>query len=252
MRAVDDGFDAPCPGHFADGFDRRDLPGDVDLMRYLDQLCSRGNSSFKSPGNLLDVFGRNRNLDQVQLDAFALLALPDRREHAAIVLSSSQDLVARFQIHTEQERFQRLRRVASDGDLFPITAKEFGQAGANRLGLRLENLPHRVRRGIFLLPDVTHQRFGDDARTGRDAAVVQIDHAARDREGLLNLKPEVFIHRGLFRREMRDRFGCRMNLGQQRPGLRMTRWRRGPGLCRSEKESCGGRVDFFSRGSSEV
>src|SRR5216684_3189140 len=99
MRAVDDGFDASGPGHFADGFDRRDLTSDVDLMRDLNQTRAWGNCSFKGAGDLLNVFWWNRDLDQVELDAFALLALPDRREHPAIVLGGGQDFITGFQIH---------------------------------------------------------------------------------------------------------------------------------------------------------
>src|SRR5229473_1989234 len=103
MRAVDDGFDAAGPGHFADGFDRCDLSGDVDLMSDLKQTRAGSNGSFKRSRDLLNVFGWNRNLDQVELDAFALLALPNCSEHAAIVLSGSQNLITGFQIHTEQQ-----------------------------------------------------------------------------------------------------------------------------------------------------
>src|SRR5712691_5227285 len=55
MRAVDNGFDAPSARHFTDGFDRRDLAGDIDLMRDLNQTGARGNCPFKSAGNLLNV-----------------------------------------------------------------------------------------------------------------------------------------------------------------------------------------------------
>ena len=52
--------------------------------------------------------------------------------------------------------------------------------------------------------------------TGRDAAVVEIDDAARDRERVLNHGPVVFIHRRLFRRQMRDALRRCLNFFQQR------------------------------------
>ena len=204
MRAVDDRFHAVPPGHLTDGFHRRDLPGDVDLMRDLNQTRARRDGAFEGRGDLLDVLWRNRNLDQVELDAFALFALANRRQHAPVVLRRGEHFIAGLQIHPEQQRLEPFRCVARDGDLFAIAAEQFGQPGANRFRLRLENLPHRVSGRVLLLPDVTHQRFGHDARAGTDAAVVQIDDAARDGEGVLNRRPVVFIHRRLFRRQMRD------------------------------------------------
>src|SRR3712207_8369987 len=46
--------------------------------------------------------------------------------------------------------------------------------------------------------------LGDDARRGRDAAVVEVDDPARHRERLLNLEPEVLVARRLLTREVRD------------------------------------------------
>ena len=145
-----------------------------------------------------------------------MFALANRREHAAIILCGGEHLVTRFQIKTEQQCLQRFRGVTCDCNFFAIAAKQLRQPGANRLGLRLENLPHRVGGRVFLLPDVTHQRFGDQARTGRHAAVVEIDYAARDGKGILNRRPIVFVHRRLFRRQMRDAPGCRLNGSEQR------------------------------------
>src|SRR5258705_2613525 len=45
MRTVNDGFDAPRSGHFADSFDRSNLPRDIDLMRDLDQPRSEEHTS---------------------------------------------------------------------------------------------------------------------------------------------------------------------------------------------------------------
>jgi hypothetical protein len=65
MRAVHDRLDASRARHFADGFHRRDLTGDVDLMRYQDQPGAVGDPFFERRGNLFEVLRRNRNLDQL-------------------------------------------------------------------------------------------------------------------------------------------------------------------------------------------
>src|SRR5260370_39778511 len=101
MRAVDNRLDATRARHLADSFHGRDLAGDVYLMRDLNQTRARRDGVFERGGDLVDVLWRNRNLDQVQLDAFALLALSNRRQHPAIVLSGGENLVAGFQVHPE-------------------------------------------------------------------------------------------------------------------------------------------------------
>src|SRR5438128_4300619 len=71
MRAVDDGLNAARPRHFTDGLHGRDLAGDVHLVRDLNQPRARGDGSLERRGNLVDVLGRNRDFDRVELDAFA-------------------------------------------------------------------------------------------------------------------------------------------------------------------------------------
>src|SRR2546426_11447368 len=131
MRAVDNGLDAASARHLADGFHRRDLASDIDLMRDLNQSSARSNRFFEGAGYLVDVFWRDWNFDQVQLDAFALFALPHSREHASVILCGRENLVSRFQIQTEQQSLQRLGSVARDSNLFRIASKQFRQPGAN-------------------------------------------------------------------------------------------------------------------------
>ncbi len=121
---------------------------------------------FKSCGDLAQVLWRNWNFDQLQHQAFALFALAESRQHARVVLSSSENFVTGFEIHAHQQNLERLRRVARDRNLFAVATKHFGEAGADRFRLRLEYLPHRVGRRVFLLPDVTDQSFGNDSRAG--------------------------------------------------------------------------------------
>src|SRR6185369_1208274 len=108
MGAVDDGFNATTARHFADCFYRSDLPGEVYLMCNLQQTCARRDRAFKSGGYFVDVLWRNRNSNQVQLNAFALFTLANRCEHARIVLRRSQHFIAGLEIETEQQCFQSL------------------------------------------------------------------------------------------------------------------------------------------------
>src|SRR5437764_12088403 len=86
MRAIDDRLNPMPSRHLTDRFDRSDLPGEIDLMRNLDQPSTRCDRTLERRGDLLDVLWRNGNLDQVELDAFAQFALTNRRQHPAIVL----------------------------------------------------------------------------------------------------------------------------------------------------------------------
>src|SRR2546421_12256718 len=106
MSAVDDRLYSVPPGHLTDGFHRRDLTGDVDLVSDLNQLSARCDCPFEGRSDFLNVLWGNRNLDEVQLDAFALFALPDRRQHPSIILGRSQYFIAGFQIHPEQKRLE--------------------------------------------------------------------------------------------------------------------------------------------------
>ena len=115
-----------------------------------------------------------------------------------------------------EQSLERLRSVARDRDLFAIAAEQFGQAGANGFRLRLEDLPHRVSGGVFLFPDVTDQRLGHDPRTGRNAAIVQVDDAARNAERVLNGGPVIFVRGRFFRGEMRDVLRRCFDIFQQR------------------------------------
>jgi hypothetical protein len=82
--------------------------------------------------------------------------------------------------------------------------------------LRLENLPHGVGSGVFLFPDVTDERLRHDPRARRNAAVVQIDDAARDGERILDDGPVVLIRPRLLRRHVCDCFRRGFNVFQQR------------------------------------
>ncbi len=204
MGAVDDGPDAADARDVADSFHRRDLAGDVDLVRDEDEASAIGDSFFKRGGDLVEVFRRNRNLNELQFEPFSFLALTQRSEHARVILGGGEDFVAGLEVHAHEQNLERLGRVTRDRDFFAVAAEEFGQAGANGFRLRLEDLPHRIGGGVFLFPDVTHERLGHDARAGRNAAVVQVDDATRDAEGILDGGPMVLVHGRFLGREMRD------------------------------------------------
>ena len=191
------------------------MAGDVHLVRYQDQTRAIGDTVLEGGRDLIKVLWWNRNLDQFQFQSFAAFTLAQRREHAWVILRSAENFVAGFEIHSHQENFQRLGGVAGDSDFFAVATEQFSESGANRLRLRLENLPHRVRSRIFLLPDVTDQRFRDQPRAGRHSAIVEIDDAARDSERVLNDGPVIFIHRRLFRRQMGNTFARSHNFAEQ-------------------------------------
>ncbi len=93
MSAVDDRFNAVLPGHLTDSFHRRDLAGDINLVSDLNQTSARCNRMFECRSDFLDVLGRNRNSYQVELNAFALFTLADRRQHSSVVLRGRKHFV---------------------------------------------------------------------------------------------------------------------------------------------------------------
>src|SRR5438874_1488533 len=106
MGAVDDRFHSMPPGHLADGFHRRDLSGDIYLMSDLEETSARGDRPLERRGDLFDVLWRNGNLDQIELNAFALFTLAVRRQHPSVILSGRQNFIPGFEIHSEQQRFK--------------------------------------------------------------------------------------------------------------------------------------------------
>ena len=214
MSAVDDGLNAAGARHVADCFHRRDLAGDIDLMGNKDEPGAVSDSFFKRSADFVEILRRDRNFNEIELEVFAFLPLPQGGEHARVILSGGENFVARLEVHAHEQSLERLGRVAGDRDFFPIATEHFGQAGANGLALRLEDLPHGVGSGVFLFPDVTHERFGDDARAGRHAAVIQVDDPARDAERFLDGSPVIFVGGRFFRVEMRDGVGRGLDVFQ--------------------------------------
>src|SRR5438874_1497852 len=144
MRAVHDGLNAFGAGQVADSLHRSDLSGDVDLMCHQNQTRAVGYSFGKGGGNLIEVLRWNRNLNELKLQAFSLLTLTQRGKHARIILGSGENFIAGLKVHAHQKNLEGLGSIARDRNLFAIAAEQFRQAGTNRFGLRLENLPHGI------------------------------------------------------------------------------------------------------------
>src|ERR1044071_3151250 len=95
MRAVHNRLNPFGASQIANSLHRSDLSGYVDLMRDQNQAGSTGNSFFKGCGNLIEVLGRNGNLNQLKLQPFSLLPLPQSGKHARIILSGGENFVTR-------------------------------------------------------------------------------------------------------------------------------------------------------------
>ena len=201
VRTINDRLDSLCTRDLADRFHGSDLARDVHLMRNENEFCSTRDSIFKCCCDLVEILWRDRDLYELEYETLATFTLSQRGQHARVVLRRGEYLVARFEIHSHEQDLKRLRSITRDRDLFAIAAEHLGEARANRFRLWLEYLPHRVRGRVFLLPDVTDERFGDDARARRHTAIVEIHNPACDGERILNDGPVVFIHRRLLGRE---------------------------------------------------
>src|SRR6185503_8569782 len=189
---------------------------DVHLMRNENEFRSTGDSFFESRGDLVQILRWDRNLHHLQHETFAPLALSQGGQHARVILRRREYLVARFEVHSHQDDLERLGCVARNRDLFAVAIKHLSQTGTNSFRLRLEQLPHRVSGRIFLLPDITNERFGDDAWARRDTAIVEIHNTTRDRERILNDGPVIFIHRDLLRRQVRNTSRRRFDFFEKR------------------------------------
>ena len=99
MGAVHDRLDPFRARHFADRFHGCDLARDVNLVRDQNQPRPVGDSFLKSRRELVEVLRRDRDLDQLELQVFALLPLPERRQHPRVILGRGQDFVTGLEVH---------------------------------------------------------------------------------------------------------------------------------------------------------
>src|SRR5262245_40711234 len=190
VRAVDNRLDAASARQLADAFDRINLPAQVGDVTEMYDACARRDIALENLDDLILTLRRNGDGDFFDDDPFAPLALPPRGEHSRIILVGGQNLVARFQIHSELADFQRLAGVARDCDLFHVAAERERKAAAHTFDLRVEDAPHRVDGRVVREFQIASHRLLHYARARTDAAVVEIDQRAVYGEGMLNLEPE--------------------------------------------------------------
>ena len=103
MGAVDDRLDAAPARQVADRFHRSDLAGDIDHVRDQDEAGALCDSFFKRGGDLIKVLCRNRNLNQFELEVFALFPLTQCSEHARVILGRGKNFIAGFEIHAHEQ-----------------------------------------------------------------------------------------------------------------------------------------------------
>ncbi len=195
MRPVHDDLDAPLAPHSADLAYREDLPGEVGDVADEDDPGARSHRPTETVGELVEAGRRHGEGNRAQDDPVAPLALPPGREHSRVVLVRGEDFVARLQVEPEDAGLEGLAGVPGDRHLLGVAPEGRGQPPPHRLDLGLQQLPHRVDRGLVRQLEVPPHRFLDDAWRGRDAAVVEVDESAVDGERLLDLAPEVFVGR---------------------------------------------------------
>jgi hypothetical protein len=83
-----------------------------------------------------------------------------------------------------------LRVIAISSGSQPKLAASRRRTASN---LRLEHLPHRIGGGHVGVVEVAAHRLLHDAWARAHPAVVQVDDRAVEREGLLDLEPEVLV-----------------------------------------------------------
>ncbi len=168
-------------------------------MAHEDEPRPRCDAGLETADHLGRILRGDRQLDLLQDDPFAALALLERRDHAAVVLRRRQDLVAGLQVDPELQRLEALRGVARDRHLFCIDPPLPGHARSHRLPLRLQDLPHGVGRGLVGELDVTLECVLYVRRSRAYTAVVEVDDAAVDLERPGDLRPEGLVRGNLGR-----------------------------------------------------
>src|SRR5438477_6188828 len=106
MRAIDNGLNSFSASHVADSLHGSYLSRDIDLMRDQDQARATSNSFFKGGGDLIEVLGRNGNLNQLKLQAFSLLTLTERGKHARVILGGGENFITRLKVHPHQKNLE--------------------------------------------------------------------------------------------------------------------------------------------------
>src|SRR5262249_53797998 len=190
VRAVDNRLDAARARQLADAVGRINLPAPVGDVTEMYDASARRDVALENLDDLILTLRRDGDGYFFDDNPFAPLALSPRGEHSRIILVGRQNLVARFQIHSELADFQGLTGVARDGDLFHVAAERERKAAAHTFDLRVEDAPHRVDGRVVRKFQVAPHRVLHDARARADASVVQIDQRAVYGERMLNLKPE--------------------------------------------------------------
>ena len=103
---------------------------------------------FEQPHDLRRILGRDRDLELLHHDPLAALALLEGRDHAPVVLGGRDDFVAALEVVAVLQDLEALRRVARDRDLLGVHVPLPGEAGADALPLRLQDLPPVVDRDL--------------------------------------------------------------------------------------------------------
>ena len=195
VRPIHDHFDAARAAQLRDPLHRKDLARQVRDVADVDDLRPRRDRLLDAARQVILRRRRHGEGDLLQDDAVPALALLPRGDHARVILRRRQHLVPALQRHAELHDLQRLARVPGDRHFFGIAAEARRQPAPHRLDLRLDPAPHRDGRSLVGYREVALQRRIHDPRTRRDAAVVQVDHAAVDVECLLNRPPVVLVLR---------------------------------------------------------
>ena len=195
MRAIHDYFDPPRTAQLRDLLHREDLAREIRDVADMNDFGARRDRFLDASRQVVLGRRRHRERDLLQYDAVAPLALLPGRDHARIILRRRQHLVAALERQAQLHDLERLARVAGDRHLFGVATEARGQPAADRFDGGLDPGPHRDRRRLIRDREVALKRRIDHARARGHAAIVEVDHAAIDVEGLLDLAPEVLVLR---------------------------------------------------------
>ena len=141
MCPVHDDLDSAPPPQLDNRLDGENLPVDVRDVADQDDLRLRGDVLLEQPEQLLRVVRWSGNGERLEDNPLAQGALPERVEHARVVVAGAEDLVPAFEIHPVEIDFQRFAGVAGNGQFLRIASERFRQTPAHGLDLRIKHRP---------------------------------------------------------------------------------------------------------------
>ena len=199
--------------HIADLSDRQDLAGNIDDVRYQDQLRPGRNGIGIQR---YDLFIRSRMVgNRYHLVDYAIAGrhMPQHLHDGAIILLRHDRFIPRLPVLARQYNIQRFRGIPRNGDLLSGTAHQLRQFSGHFLLILHRMIPHVPGPLVIHFPDMRNVFFQQRLWNEIVIPVLQIDVIRFQQVLPAYGQPERIVSRQLLRRMIGYRFKyCRQCL----------------------------------------